>query len=185
MADSKRQLRPSPTSGITQALSEELLTGRENFVKNTLATIKKENPSIYSFIIEQTMMSSNSDLTLNFLLLYYEIFARSGRDQGVSMLKVEESTVAQIKDEVYATIQTLISLSDVNGGGYQDKQKGYFSRLASSEVESSEELAEFWTILAVQRANLFKRPGSISNLVLEPVYQLADIFQRQELKITK
>lgn len=185
MSDPKSSKRPNPTTGITQALSEELLIDRKEFVKAALTTIKRENPSIHRFIIEQTMMSSNSDLTLNFLLLYYEIFARSGRSQGSAMLTVEESTVAEIQEEVHTTIQTLISLSDVNGGGYQNKQKDYFSRLASSEVESSEELAEFWTILAVQRANLFKRPGSISNLVLEPVYHLADIFQRQEKKSTK
>jgi len=174
---------PAPYEGVTDEVFLDLLTDRGTFVKQTIENLKKENPHLVTFVVKSCNTSPDPELSLNWLLTYYEIYSRSARKNGQLILEVFEERI----DSIFAEKDVLLSQipeddpESIEKFLVEDELKK--ENIRQAEIKASDELANFWASLRLRRLGQImssQRTELETKMVIEPVKQLAILLHAQE-----
>lgn len=182
MAERKRLIlkeRPVPREGITVELFGELLTDRAKFINGVSRHMRKESPFLWSFTMRTAAQSPRPDLTLNWMLLYYEIFSRSAREQG-AIIQIEETIIKTVLQETLDESNTLGELSDELRIDHYVRMNENLGKDAFDEIKNNGELFDFWSALIYQEVSMKEEINEFARTVYQPIYLMPVFFKRSE-----
>lgn len=181
--------RPNPYAGVALEVFKDILTNREAFRSKVMRQMASENEVLHDFVLKASMGSPNRELTLDWCLIYYEIFSRSARKEGEPMIKVTKET----HDSMFQKEVTLLNMmtrgrpeaeSERLLEQYRKKKEEDIENRKSRETNSNDELAVFWMTLGTATVNQYYifNSQSVSH-IFEPVEQLSQLFELQESSV--
>lgn len=146
---------PNPLSGMFQEIKDELDTAPEVFGRKILSHAKAENKYLSRAVARYISQFPDEMITpvLNFFGVYYELFSRSARREGFSMIEVSDDLVTQYTDESKRGIEFGIQRKGVDYGltlFLSDEE------LTNKEKVGSNELRQFWAWIDSIRQQYYK-----------------------------
>lgn len=171
---------PTPYEGVTHEILRDLLVNRGEFIRTTLETMERENPTLAEITIKTCIFSPDWEKSLDWVLAYYAIYSRSAARSGSPMLKVSpERSQASTSEEIRDLKQLR---TEENIPTYWREKDSAFEEIINKEAARSEELSYFWaTVKIFQFSSIFAgRKQKEIDYIFEPLKMIVSLLHSQE-----
>lgn len=170
-------VRPIPEIGIHSEILLEYAVIPQTFRLGAVRRMGNVNFDLLTLCLSIARTSSDFHKSIEWSLIYHDIYARSAERQKSPMLKVSKELVSSTMSEMrQAHIEAEVEKKEEEQDIIEEEEK--FQR-ALCESNSNPELHLFWTELYVYRSRQ-RASGNYVDDILEGVFRMSLFFERQE-----
>lgn len=165
---------PKLSSGVCQLVIRDFKEAGEDYIATVRNMVRRQNPALFQAVFFDSRPDEKSiDMYVdNWMLCYYDLYARSASKQGRPMIVITE----EVMSDYFATRKP------AKPGEPDSEEVSLETQLVLKERSQSYESKQFWNAFSDFGKQLFKKRISPKYLVEanQPVYDLVALFHRQD-----
>jgi hypothetical protein len=146
---------PRIKEGVAKEIFRESVIDKQGFMIRTANVMQRENPYLLEYIVDAAITAPSSEDVVLWPFRYYEIYARSAREEGIPMVRVEKDILEARESGIQKWNDTFDDQDNMHVLIDLVKSKSKEEDQQIEEDSKEYELAIYWAAFGEYQQNIY------------------------------